>query len=88
MAPSGNRFYHDHSPELTSLAGTFIGGKLYISKVRQGMYQFSETGIFPQFFPHYVRPRRSQLPARMSEAEVSAHFIRHGAGCRHRQQRC
>jgi hypothetical protein len=42
------------SPEFTSTSGTFIGGELYISKVRQSRPQVSKIGIFPQFSGHYV----------------------------------
>jgi hypothetical protein len=55
MAPAGDRFYHDLSPEFTSSSGTFIGGELYISKVGQSRPQVSKIGIFPQFCSHYVR---------------------------------
>jgi hypothetical protein len=59
MAPSGNRFYHDHSPEFTSLPRILIGGEHYISKLGQGMHQVSEISIFPQFYAHYVRSGRT-----------------------------
>jgi hypothetical protein len=59
MAPSSNRFYHDHSPEFTSLPDTLIGGELYISKRGQGMHQVSEISIFPQVYAHYVRDWRA-----------------------------
>jgi hypothetical protein len=59
MAPSGNRFDHDHSPEFTSIPGSVIGGELYISKAFRGAHQVSEIGIFQQFCAHYVHPRRA-----------------------------
>jgi hypothetical protein len=61
MAPAGNRFYHDLSPEFTSSSGTFIGGELYISKVGQSGPQVSKMGIFPQFSRQYVRLRRTMF---------------------------
>jgi hypothetical protein len=63
MAPSGDRFYHDRSPEFTSISRrkrllgdeAFIGGELYISKALESRLQVSKTSIFPQFYRHYVR---------------------------------
>jgi hypothetical protein len=77
MAPAGDRFYHDLSPEFTSSSGTFIGGELYISKEGQSRPQVSKMGIFLRFSRHYVRVRCTmfeRLAARFLVASAAIHY--------------